>query len=107
MKVSIFGNDYAVIFNMAVQIAFEDESGMPFDLDNMKTQKSTLQLCYASLKEANEKLPFTFDELIKKMSAKEAGDLKNAVISAMTDWFAMPAVMAGEVPANPDEPKNA
>lgn len=102
MKVTISGNEYAVTFNMAVQIAYEDESGQPFDLSTLDTQKATMQLCYASLKEANYKLPFTFADLVKTLTVSETTELKNAVITAMTEWFKLPEVMKKDEPVVED-----
>jgi hypothetical protein len=122
MKVTLFGHEYEVIFNMAVQIEFEEMSGQQFDLGGenrpgtLGTQKATMQLCYASLKVANNKLPFSFDQLIGKepfdlelgLSVGETADLKNAVIDEMFEWFAIPKVMLEEEkPQADDEPKNA
>lgn len=93
MKVTLFGKEYFVIFNMSVQIRYEEMSEKPFDLSTLDTQKATMQLCYASLKEANDKLPFTFDEMLKDLSVSETGELKNAVIASMNEWFEIPKVM--------------
>ena len=101
---------------MAVQIEYEELSGKPFDLDTLNTQKATLQLCYASLKVANNKLPFSFDQLIGKepydldlgLSVGETAELKNAVIDEMYEWFAIPKVMQeDEKPQSDADPKNA
>ena len=95
-KVTLFGKDYTIAFNMAVQIRFEEMSGKPFDLTTMETQTATMQLCYASLKESNDNLPFTFEEMTKRLTMSETADLKNAVIEAMNAWFGIPKVMQDE-----------
>jgi hypothetical protein len=105
--VNINGHVLNVVFNMAVEIEYEEISGKPFDLENMSTQKATMQLCYASMKVANSKLPFTFDQLNGIISFSETSELKNAVISAMNDWLKIPAVMDNEQPVAADEEKNA
>ena len=92
---------------MAVQIEFEELSGLPFDPGDgnrpgtLGTQKATMQLCYASLEVANDKLPFSFDQLIGKelynldcgLSVDETAALKNAVMSEMFEWYEIPKVM--------------
>ena len=92
---------------MAVMIEFEELSGLKFDLGDknnpgtLVTQKATLQLCYASLKVANSKLPFSFDQMIGKepydlelgLSVGETAELKNTVMDEMFEWFAIPKVM--------------
>ena len=109
MKIKLFGKDYTIGFNMAVQIRFEELSGKPFDLTTMETQTATMQLCYASLKESNDNLPITFDDMLKRLTMAETADLKNAVIEAMNEWFGIPKVMQeGEQPQEQeDDEKNA
>lgn len=108
-KINILGHELNVSFNMAVEIEYEEMSGKPFDLESMNTQKATMQLCYASLKIANNKVPFTLEQMNSKLSFSETAELKNKVIEAMNEWLAIPAVMADngqEQPAR-DSEKNA
>ena len=105
-KVTINGHELSVVFNMAVEIEYEDISGQPFDIPSMTSQKATMQLCYASLKVANGKLPFTFDELKKSISVEEWLSLKDTVIALMTEWFHIPTVMKEEN-QNEEEEKNS
>ena len=108
-KVTILGHDLNVSFNMAAEIEYEEQSGKPFDLEKMNTQKATMQLCYAVLKVANDKVPFTFDELNRKMTFSETAELKTAVNEVMFEWLGIPAVMAEEAQTQPagEEEKNA
>ena len=108
-KITILGHDLNVSFNMAAEIEYEEQSGKPFDLEKMNTQKATMQLCYAVLKVANDKVPFTFDELNRKAKFSETAELKSAVIEAMNDWLGIPSVMAEDAQAQPAgvEEKNA
>jgi hypothetical protein len=104
----LFGKEYKIGFNMAVQIRYEDMSGKAFDLETMTTQKATMQLCYAVLETFNGKLPFTFDDMLMQLTAKETTELKNAVIAAMTEWLQVPEVMKAELePAEGGDEKNA
>ena len=105
-KVTINGGEFDVTFNMAVEIEYEDMSGQPFDVASMNTQKATMQLCYASLKEANDKLPFSFDELKNTINIEEWIALKDAVIGAMTEWFHIPAVMQEDANSEGESEKN-
>lgn len=108
-KITILGHDLNVSFSMAAEIEYEELSGKPFDLEKMNTQKATMQLCYAVLKVANDKVPFTFDELNRKAKFNETAGLKAAVIEAMNDWLGIPAVMVEKEQAQPagEEEKNA
>ena len=108
-KVTILGHDLNVSFNMAAEIEYEEQSGKPFDLEKMNTQKATMQLCYAVLKVSNDNMPFTIDEMNRKATFSETAELKAAVIEAMNEWLGIPAVMAGEEQSQPadEEEKNA
>ena len=108
-KVTILGHELNVSFNMAAEIEYEELSGKPFDLQHMNTQKATMQLCYAVLKVANDKVPFTFDELNRKATFSETAELKAEVIEAMNEWLGIPAVMAEKEQAQTadEEEKNA
>ena len=126
MKATVFGKEYDVFFNMAVQLEFEDLSGQPFELPNnaagtsgtLGTQKALLQLCYACLAASNAKLPFTFDQMTGReeydgnrgISVEENAALLTTVTAAMREWYHMPAVMDKDEQAADDEeddPKNA
>lgn len=107
-KVTILGHDLNTSFSMAAEIEYEEQSGKPFDLEKMNTQKATMQLCYAVLKVANDKVPFTFDELNRKATFSETAELKSAVIKAMNEWLGIPVVMAekAQEQAASEEEKN-
>lgn len=107
-KVTILGHDMNVGFSMAAEIEYEEQSGKPFDLEKMNTQKATMQLCYAVLKVSNDKVPFTFEELNRKAKFSETAELKAVVIEAMNEWLGLPAVMAEDAQAQPagEEEKN-
>ena len=94
---------------MAVQIHFEEISGQIFAFETLDSQKATMQLCYASLKEANPGgVPFTFKEMLGNMDVHETASLKEAVKDAMNEWFEIPAVMEqqGDLQEEDDQ-KNA
>jgi len=108
-KVTILGKKMKIFFNMAAEIEYEELSGKPFDLQEMNTQKATMQLCYAVLKVSNDNMPFTIDEMNRKATFSETAELKAAVIEAMNEWLGIPPVMAEEAEAQPpaEEEKNA
>jgi hypothetical protein len=105
-KIEILGHELAVEFNMAVQLKYEELSHQPFDLETMTTQTATMQLCYASLEIANSKLPFSYDEMNRKMTLNETATLKNAVIETMNEWMQIPEVMKSDEPVETESEKN-
>lgn len=94
MKVKILGHELEVTFNMAVEIEYEDISGMIFNVENLNSQKGTMQVCYAAMKVANGKVPFTFEEMVTKATAEETSMLKDATIKCMMEWLKVPEVMS-------------
>lgn len=93
-KIKILGHELNVTFSMAVEIEYEEMSGKPFDLEQMETQKATMQFCYAALKVSNNNVPFTIDEMNRKATFSETTEIKTAVIKEMNEWLCIPAVMA-------------
>ena len=41
-KVKVLGHELDIMFNMAVQIGFEEISGKPFDIKTLDTQTATM-----------------------------------------------------------------
>lgn len=93
-KVKVLGHELDIMFNMAVQIEFEEISGKPFDIKTLDTQTATMQLCYASLKVSNHKVPFTFEDMVNIIDVEETASLKDAVFDEFREWYKIPKVSA-------------
>ena len=93
---------------MAVEIAFEEIAGVPFNTDDLNTQKNSMALYMAAIITFNPKTKLTFDDIVMKATAAEINALSKAVIEAMTKWIAIPAVVGVDKQPKDDEdkPKN-
>ena len=112
MKVKISNEEIDIQFNMAVEIAYEEVAGEPFNIESLSKMKNTMALCMAAIVAANPDTSITMDYLLKNASVKEIGELKNAVTETMMEWLQIPKVIADaeakeEQPdVNEEQPKN-
>ena len=106
--ITILGEELTIGFNMAVEIAFEEIAGIPFNTSELDTQKNSMALYMAAILTFNPKTKITFKDLVMKASASEINTLGEAVINAMKKWMAIPDVVdIDEKPKDDDEkPKN-
>ena len=112
MKVTISNEEIDIQFNMAVEIAYEEVAGEPFNIESLSKMKNTMALCMAAIVAANPDTSITMEYLLKNASVKEIGELKNAVTETMMEWLQIPKVIADaeakeEQPdVNEEQPKN-
>jgi hypothetical protein len=112
MKVKFLGEEIDIKFNMAVEIAYEEITGEPFNIEALSKTKNTVALDMAAIIVANPDTSISIEDLMTKANGKEIGDLNNAVIATMTEWLQIPKVAAdveaGEEQSdvNDEQPKN-
>ena len=112
MKVNILGEEIDIQFNWAVEMAYEEIAGEPFNIEALSKMKNTVALDMAAIIVAKPDTNITIEDLMKKANGKEIGDLNNAVIETMTEWLQIPKVVADaeakeEQPdVNEEQPKN-
>lgn len=95
-KITILGCEVIIVFNMAVQITFEEISGKPFaEIDN-NSSKDTLALAYSAILANNPDTSITIDKLMHEASGKDMADLLNAVTESFIQWNKMPSTLADE-----------
>ena len=95
-KITILGCEVIIVFNMAVQITFEEISGKPFaEIDN-NSSKDNLALAYSAILANNPDTSITFDKLMHEASGKDMADLLNAVTESFIQWNKMPSTLADE-----------
>lgn len=85
-QLTLFGEELTIDFNLAVEISFEEISGVPFDFDNLKTVKNTVALYYAAILTNNPGTKITLDGIVKKATATEIGMLREAVFGSLNEW---------------------
>lgn len=95
-KITILGCEVIIVFNMAVQITFEEVSGKPFaEIDN-NSSKDNLALAYSAILANNPDTSITIDKLMHEASGKDMADLLNAVTESFIQWNKMPSTLADE-----------
>lgn len=95
-KITILGCEVIIVFNMAVQITFEEISGKPFaEIDN-NSSKDNLALAYSAILANNPDTSITIDKLMHEASGKDMADLLNAVTESFIQWNKMPSTLADE-----------
>lgn len=95
-KITILGCEVIIVFNMAVQITFEEISGKPFaEIDN-NSSKDNLALAYSAIIANNPDTSITIDKLMHEASGKDMADLLNAVTESFIQWNKMPSTLADE-----------
>ena len=95
-KITILGCEVIIVFNMAVQITFEEISGKPFaEIDN-NSSKDNLALAYSAILANNPDTSITIDKLMHEASGKDMAELLNAVTESFIQWNKMPSTLADE-----------
>lgn len=95
-KITILGCEVIIVFNMAVQITFEEISGKPFaEIDN-NSSKDNLALAYSAILANNTDTSITIDKLMHEASGKDMAELLNAVTESFIQWNKMPSTLADE-----------
>ena len=92
-KITLFGEELTIAFNMAVEIGYEKITGKSFDVDDLKTVENTAALYYAAIVTNNPDTKITADDLLRKATAADVVALRDAVFGAFGDWCAIPDVM--------------
>lgn len=112
MTINILNEEIDIRFNMAVELAYEEITNEPFNIESLNKMKNTLALDMAAIIVAKEDTQITIERLMKEANGKEIGQLNNAVITEMMAWLQIPAVVAKEDAKEPqpdvneEQPKN-
>ena len=93
------------MFNMAVQISFEEITGKPFSDINTDSSKDNFALAYAAIIANNPDTKITADNLMRDISGTELKDLLQAISDAAVEWNEMPATLADDEDKKKDEPE--
>lgn len=112
MTINILNEEIDIRFNMAVELAYEEITNEPFNIESLNKMKNTLALDMAAIIVAKEDTQITIERLMHEANGKEIGTLNNAVITEMMAWLQIPAVVAKEdakdeqPDVNEEQPKN-
>ena len=103
-EITILGKTLKVRFSLLSQIMFEQLSGKSFSELDTNSSKDRMVLYLAVLSSSNEGEMLTADELLKQCSLEDIRQMDQAVLSSMTEWSTIPAVIADK-PTEPDAEK--
>lgn len=103
-EITILGKTLKVRFSLLSQIMFEQLSGKSFSELDTNSSKDRMVLYLAVLSSSNEGEMLTADELLKQCSLEDIRQIDQAVLSSMTEWSTIPAVLANK-PTEPDAEK--
>ena len=102
---TILGQEVTIMFNMAVQISFEEITGKSFREINTDSSKDNFALAYAAIIANNPDTKITADNLMRDISGAELKDLLQAISDAAVEWNEMPATLADDEDKKKDEPE--
>ena len=105
-EINILGEQIAIEFNLAVEVAYEEIADRPFDIADLVSQRNSVALYMAAIITATPDTAITVERLMKEATGPEIEQLSKAVIAAMTEWLHLPQVLKKEQPAE-DEDKTA
>lgn len=93
------------MFNMAVQISFEEITGKSFREINTDSSKDNFALAYAAIIANNPDTSITVGNLIHDASGAELNAVIKAISDSFVEWNNVPATLADEEDKKKDEPE--
>ena len=106
-EITILGKTLKVRFSLLSQIMFEQLSGKSFSELDTNSSKDRMVLYLAVLSSSNEGEMLTADELLKQCSLEDIRQIDQAVLSSMTEWSTIPAVIANKPTEHDAEKKRS
>ena len=93
------------MFNMAVQISFEEITGKPFSEIDTNVSKDSLALAYSAIIANNPDCNITVDNLMHDASGAELNAVIKAISDSFVDWNKVPETLADEEDKKEEEKK--
>ena len=84
------------MFNMAVQISFEEITGKPFSEIDTNVSKDSLALAYSAIIANNPDCNITVDNLMHDASGAELNGVIKAISDSFVEWNKVPETLADE-----------
>ena len=102
---TILGQEVIIMFNMAVQISFEEITGKPFSEIDTNVSKDSLALAYSAIIANNPDCNITVDNLMHDASGAELNAVIKAISDSFVDWNKVPETLADEEDKKDEEKK--
>ena len=93
------------MFNMAVQISFEEITGKPFSEIDTNVSKDSLALAYSAIIANNPDCNITVDNLMHDASGAEINGVIKAISDSFVEWNKVPETLADEEDKKEEEKK--
>ena len=93
------------MFNMAVQISFEEITGKPFSEIDTNVSKDSLALAYSAIIANNPDCNITVDNLMHDASGAELNAVIKAISDSFIEWNKVPGTLADEEDKKEEERK--
>lgn len=102
---TILGQEVTIMFNMAVQISFEEITGKPFSEIDTNVSKDSLALAYSAIIANNPDCNITVDNLMHDASGAELNAVIKAISDSFVEWNKVPGTLADEEDKKEEEKK--
>ena len=102
---TILGQEVTIMFNMAVQISFEEITGKSFREINTDSSKDNFALAYAAIIANNPDTSITVGNLIHDASGAELNAVIKAISDSFVEWNKVPETLADEEDKKEEEKK--
>ena len=102
---TILGQEVTIMFNMAVQISFEEITGKPFSEIDTNVSKDSLALAYSAIIANNPDCNITVDNLMHDASGAELKEVIKAISDSFVEWNKVPETLADEEDKKEEEKK--
>ena len=93
------------MFNMAVQISFEEITGKSFREIDTNVSKDSLALAYSAIIANNPDCNITVDNLMHDASGAELNGVIKAISDSFVEWNKVPETLADEEDKKEEEKK--
>ena len=93
---TILGQEVTIMFNMAVQISFEEITGKPFSEIDTNVSKDSLALAYSAIIANNPDCNITDDNLMHDASGAELNGVIKAISDSFVEWNKVPETLADD-----------
>ena len=103
--ITILGQEVTIMFNMAVQISFEEITGKPFSEIDTNVSKDSLALAYSAIIANNPDCNITVDNLMHDASGAELNGVIKAISDSFVEWNKVPETLADEEDKKEEEKK--
>ena len=103
--ITIRVQEVTIMFNMAVQISFEEITGKPFSEIDTNVSKDSLALAYSAIIANNPDCNITVDNLMHDASGAELNGVIKAISDSFVEWNKVPETLADEEDKKEEEKK--